>query len=165
VLSLDYDGSGWTAAGERGPPLGRLQAAYAEAALEGWLRRGALRAISEEAALDKLCTLPGIGPFFSQGILYRGAGLADAVTDDEMTRKAFQRAFELPRLPEREAMLKLAEPWRPYRMWATVLLHVSLRRETGGTEGIRDSQPTSVLRRDREYPSVPSRAGLRPPSA
>ena len=209
ALSLDYDGSGWSAAGERGPPLGQLQRehkylcpvlfhspyesavafvighrisvkqgrairqrmaqqhgdkikvgnevfhafprpqvlktltdivgvssakiprlhAIADAALEGWLNRATLRAMSEDEALEKLRSLPGIGAFFSQGILYRGAGLADAVTDDEMTKKAFQRAFSLSKPPDYETMLRLAELWRPYRMWATVLLHVSLRRE------------------------------------
>ena len=107
--------------------------AIADAALDGWLDRAALRGMPEDAALAKLRSLPGIGAFFSQAILYRGAGLADAVTDDEMTRKAFQKAFTLPRLPDRETMLALAEPWRPYRMWATVLLHVSLRREQEDT--------------------------------
>ena len=105
----------------------------AEAALEGWLDRSALRAIPEEEALEKLRSLPGIGVFFSQGILYRGAGLADAVTDDEMTKRAFQRFFKLAQLPDHRAMLELAEPWRPYRMWATVLLHVWFRREESGT--------------------------------
>ena len=104
----------------------------AEAALEGWLDRAALRSMREEAALEKLCALKGIGGFFSQGILYRGAGLADAVPDDEMTRQAFQKAFDLPALPDREKVLQLAEPWRPFRMWATVLLHVWFRGEEGG---------------------------------
>ena len=116
--------------------------AIADAAVEGWLNRAALRAMAENEALEKLRSLPGIGGFFSQGILYRGAGLADAVPDDEMTKSAFQRAFRLPKPPNHEAVLKLAEPWRPYRMWATVLLHVSLRREGGetGKPQIRERQ-------------------------
>jgi len=213
TLSLDCDGSGWSAAGQRGPPLGKLQADYrhlrpvlfyspyeaaaafvighrisirqgrairqaiaqehgdkirvgestfyafprpqvvktlaaikgvspakmprlhgiADAAMEGWLDRAALRAMPHEGALEKLRSLPGIGDFFSQGILYRGAGLVDGVTDDEMTRRAYRAAFKLPNLPDYETMLRLAEPWRPYRMWATVLLHVWFRRREGAS--------------------------------
>ena len=106
----------------------------AEAALEGWLDRAALRSMPVDEALERLLSLKGIGGFFSQGILYRGAGLADAVTDDEVTRHAFQRAFDLPGLPDRETVLSLADPWRPFRMWATVLLHVWFRREEGGPQ-------------------------------
>ena len=104
----------------------------AEAALEGWLDRAALRLMPEEEALTKIRSLKGIGEFFSQGILYRGAGLADAVPDDEVTKQAFQRAFKLKDIPNHETVLKLADPWRPFRMWATVLLHVWFRREEGG---------------------------------
>jgi DNA-3-methyladenine glycosylase II len=104
----------------------------ADAALDGWLGRAALRSMPEEAALAKIRSLKGVGEFFSQGILYRGAGLADAVPDDDVTKQAFQRAFKLEDTPTHETVLTLAEPWRPYRMWATVLLHVWLRREEGG---------------------------------
>jgi DNA-3-methyladenine glycosylase II len=104
----------------------------AEAALEGWLDREALRSMPEEEALMKIRSLKGIGEFFSQGILYRGAGLADAVPDDEVTKQAFQQAFKLKEVPDHEMVLKLADSWRPFRMWATVLLHVWFRREEGG---------------------------------
>jgi DNA-3-methyladenine glycosylase II len=212
TLSLDYDGAGWSAVGEKDPLIGRLQASYkllrpvlfhspyeaaaafiighrlsirqgrairqamakeygdtvrvgdvsfhafprpqilknissikgvsptkiprlhgiADAALEGWLDRKVLREMPMEEALEKIRSLKGIGEFFSQGILYRGAGLADAVPDDEVTKQAFQRAFDLPNIPDHKIVVKLAEPWRPFRMWATVLLHVWFRREEGG---------------------------------
>ena len=118
-------------AGVSAAKLSRLHG-IAEAALEGWLDRSALRALEPQAALEKLCTLDGIGGFFSQGILFRGAGSADAVTDDEMTRQAFKSAFDLSSLPERQTVLRLAQPWAPYRMWGTVLLHVWYRSGLGG---------------------------------
>ena len=106
--------------------------AVAQAALDGQLDRERLRALPVELALAQLQALPGIGPFFAQGILFRGAGLADEVTDDDTTAQAVQQAYALPALPDRRAVLSQAEAWRPYRMWATVLLHVWLRRERGG---------------------------------
>ena len=45
----------------------------ARAALDGTLDRARLRSLPEEDALAQLRTLPGIGEFFAQGILMRGA--------------------------------------------------------------------------------------------
>ncbi|MBA3943171.1 MAG: DNA-3-methyladenine glycosylase 2 family protein [Herpetosiphonaceae bacterium] len=104
----------------------------AQAALDGLLDRAYLRSIAREQALKELCALSGIGPFFAQGILLRGAGIVDEVTDDDITKQAVQRAYQLPQLPNHSAVLEIAEAWRPYRMWANVLLHVWLRSEAGG---------------------------------
>ena len=68
----------------------------------------------------------------AQGILFRGAGSADAMTEDQMTRQAFKSAFDFSSLPDRQTVLRLAQPWAPYRMSGTVLLHVWYRREPGG---------------------------------
>ena len=104
----------------------------AQAALDGVLDRQRLRALDVDDALARIRTIPGLGPFFAQGVLMRGAGLVDAVTDDEVTRQAVQRAYELASPPSHADVLDIAERWRPYRMWALVLLHVWLRREAGG---------------------------------
>lgn len=104
----------------------------AQAALDGLLDRDYLRSLPVEQALEKLRSLTGIGAFFSQGILLRGAGLRDEITDDDVTKEAVQLAYKLPQRPNQKTVLEIAESWRPYRMWATVLLHVWLRREMGG---------------------------------
>jgi 3-methyladenine DNA glycosylase/8-oxoguanine DNA glycosylase len=109
--------------------VGQLHA-VAQAALDGRLDRTYLRSLDEETALAGLQTLPGIGPFFSQGILYRGAGKRDGFTRDDMTRHAIRTAYELAEESTNEEVLAIADRWRPYRMWATVLLHVWVR-ETG----------------------------------
>ena len=104
----------------------------AHAAQDGWLDRATLRALPVDEALARLRTLRGVGDFFAQGILLRGAGMMDAVTDDDVTKEAVQLAYHLPQRPSQEQVLAIAEPWRPYRMWGNVLLHVWLRREQGG---------------------------------
>jgi DNA-3-methyladenine glycosylase II len=119
----------------------------ARAAAEGILDRAHLRAMPVEQALGELQELRGIGPFSAQGTLFRGAGLVDAVPDDEVTRQAVQRAYNLAKQPDHERVLEIAETWRPYRMWATVLLHVWLRREAGGPERRRRSGATAARRR------------------
>jgi len=117
--------------------------AVARAALEGTLDRSRLRSLPESEALQQLRTLPGIGQFFAQGILMRGAGLVDAVTDDELTPRAIQLLYGLAERPDRAAVLERAASWQPYRMWAVVLLNVWLR-----------SQPPDVIgpRRPRRRP-------------
>ncbi|HYL69810.1 MAG TPA: DNA-3-methyladenine glycosylase 2 family protein [Candidatus Dormibacteraeota bacterium] len=109
----------------------RLHAA-ARAALDGTLDRAHLRSMPVDAALAELRAIPGLGPFFSQGVLIRGAGLVDAVSDDLVTRQAVQHAYGLDHEPDSQELMRIAEAWKPYRAWAMVLLHVAFRREGGG---------------------------------
>lgn len=209
AVSLDFDGSGFAAVGERDPVIGRLQAEYemmrpvcfyspyeaaahfvighrtsiaqaralrqrlaqqrgdevdgtrafprpqvlleldsfgplagekmdrlhgiAAAALAGQLDRARLRSLPVEEALAELRTLRGIGAFIAEGILLRGAGVVDAVPSDEVTVQAIQRAYELSKAPSRREVEAIAEPWRPYRMWCAVLLHLWLRSGAAGS--------------------------------
>jgi DNA-3-methyladenine glycosylase II len=221
-LSLDHDGTGWAAIGERDPVLGAIQARYdwlrpvcfysayeaatsfvigqriamrqarvvkerlgaaygdpveiggqvvhpfprpqrlvdlttvqglsdtkvqrvrqlAEAALDGRLDTARLRALPEEQALAELGALPGVGPWTASGILLRGCGVADALPmGDDISRTAVQWAYGLPELPDDAAWRSIAEGWRPYRMWATVLLHMAWRRDQPGTPSYRQGGP------------------------
>ena len=105
--------------------------AVAQAALDGWLDRDKLRQQPVEAALAQLETLPGVGPFFSQGILFRGAGIADGLTDDDVLRHGIEYAYKLAKAPSSTDVAKIAEAWRPYQMWAVVLVHIWVRNELG----------------------------------
>jgi DNA-3-methyladenine glycosylase II len=102
--------------------------AIADAAQDGWLARGPLRTMQQDDALAKLQTLPGIGAFFSKGILHRGAGTIDALLDDEITRFAIVEAYGA-RTASAQAVEQIAELWRPYRTWTGVLLRLSARPE------------------------------------
>ena len=101
------------------------------AALEGWLDRDELRAIPVEAALSRLESIAGIGPFFASGILYRGAGLVDGIPQEDVTPYAIQNAYHLTESPDRVQLESIAQGWQPFRMWANVLLHVWVRSEIG----------------------------------
>jgi DNA-3-methyladenine glycosylase II len=103
----------------------------AQAALDGMLDRDSLRSLPVDDALARLRTLPGIGPFFAEGILYRGAGVVDALTNDDLTQYAVQKAYQLTRPPDQAQLQEISASWKPYRMWAEVLLHIWLRREVG----------------------------------
>ena len=117
-----------------GVPAAKVERLHgvAQAAMDGLLDREHLRRLPVEDALAELRRIPGIGPFFAQGILMRGAGLVDAVTDDDVSAQAVQRAYRLNTPPSQATLAGISDSWRPFRMWAMVLLHVWFRNEAGG---------------------------------
>jgi DNA-3-methyladenine glycosylase II len=114
--------------------IGRLHA-LARAALDGLLDRARLRDLPFAEATEALRRLPGIGPFFSSAIVLRGAGLVDALPQDEITLAGAGRLYGLGRPATPRELEALAECWRPYRMWCSVLVHVSERRSRGAGNG------------------------------
>lgn len=94
----------------------------ARAALEGRLDAERLRAMDVEAALRELQQLPGVGPWTASHILFRGAALRDAVpTVEPRVLHGLADAYALESATP-ETLLRLAEGWRPFRMWVCVLL-------------------------------------------
>jgi DNA-3-methyladenine glycosylase II len=128
--------------------------AIADAALEGWLDRDNLRAMPYQAAIEKLSALPGIGPFFAQGILTRGAGLTDSFTDDDFTVKAVKTLCDLPDEAGLPEVLKRVEAWRPYRMWCAVLVHVQYRNQPGVSQGSRGGGRSAAEAAGRKKPGA-----------
>ena len=102
-----------------------------ERCLDGELTREHLLSLAPSAAIEYLTTLDGVGPFFANGILYRGAGIVDDITDDVMTKEAVKQAYSLSKEPSQTELYEIAENWKPYRMWSLVLIHIWLRREVG----------------------------------
>ena len=84
----------------------------------------------EDEALERLGSLPGVGTWTATAILTRGCGLADTLPlADGISREAVAYHYGLEAPPDDETWRSIAEPWRPYRMWASVLLHMAWRRE------------------------------------
>ena len=130
--SLSISSNGFVEIGRRDAVIGRLQSAYRN-----------LRPVLFHSPYEAACAFVighRIGPFFAQGILMRGAGLVDAITDDDLTPRAIQLLYGLTDPPDRAAVQQRAEVWRPYRMWAAVLLNVWVRsqpREVVGGRRLR----------------------------
>lgn len=104
----------------------------AEAALEGRLDTEALRSMPREDALAALRNIPGIGPWTAEAIRLRGCGMADELPEnEEASLRAAAALYDRPVI-DRDAFNHLAEAWRPYRMWAVVLLRVAWNRSSPG---------------------------------
>jgi DNA-3-methyladenine glycosylase II len=111
--------------------------ALAQAALDGRLDTEALRAMPTEEALTALRELPGVGPFTADAVLYRGCGVADGLpASDELGRTVIRDLYGLEDAGPAEVE-RLAEVWRPYRMWAVVLLRMGWTRAQGGEVSYR----------------------------
>jgi DNA-3-methyladenine glycosylase II len=75
----------------------------------------------EEAVIEKLVLVRGIGRWTAEMFLIFSLGRLDVLAvDDFGFRAAVQRHYQLKELPNKKILTELAEPWRPYRslaMW------------------------------------------------
>lgn len=108
--------------------LERLHA-VARAAADGLLDAEHLASMPTDAAVAELSTVHGVGGWTASLILLRGLGPADELPLNEpRVRRAVALAYRLPEPPDDEAFLRIAQGWRPYRMWVAFLLRVWLGR-------------------------------------
>lgn len=114
----------------------------ARAALSGVLDAERLNALPQEQALEELQQLRGIGPWTASHMLLRGASAQDALPLQEpRVLRAFTHAYERPE----SDFVRCAEAWRPFRMWASILLVRNLARV-----GAWAAVPSDFERRGRQ---------------
>jgi DNA-3-methyladenine glycosylase II len=102
-------------------PAGKLPRLHgiAEAALRGELDREPLLAADPDEAYTRLQELPGIGPFYAGLILLRAVGTTDVAPKGEpRLERAVQARYGEP-------LDVVAERWRPFRTWVSVLVRAS----------------------------------------
>lgn len=103
----------------------------AVAALAGKLDASRLRALGEDAALAELQTLRGIGPWAASHIYYRGVAPVDALpTVEPRVLHGLALAYGIEQ-PSQATYARIAEAWRPFRMWVSILLARHLARSDG----------------------------------
>jgi DNA-3-methyladenine glycosylase II len=101
----------------------------ARAALAGQLDVATLAALDPELAITRLQQLPGIGPFYSSLVVIRALGHADVLPVEEQQALAMTaELYGLPAPPSAAEFATIAEPWRPFRTWAVVLIRAAGRR-------------------------------------
>jgi len=95
----------------------------AEEVLSGRLDLEAVSALDDQAAMDRLAGVKGIGAWTAEIYLLFALGRADIwPAGDLAVQVAIQRLKGLNARPERARMVELAAPWRPYRSAAARLL-------------------------------------------
>lgn len=100
--------------------LSRQKAAYmlglARAIAEGRLRLDEVHSLDDEAAIAELMKLSGVGRWSAEIYLLFSLGRPDIwPCGDLALQVGVQRLRRLRRRPDPKRMIKLAEPWRPYR--------------------------------------------------
>jgi DNA-3-methyladenine glycosylase II len=76
--------------------------------------------MTDEEIIDRLLPVCGIGPWTAQMFLIFSLGRPDVLpVADFGLRVGVQRQYKLRKLPNKDRLMTLAEPWRPYRSVAT----------------------------------------------
>jgi DNA-3-methyladenine glycosylase II len=69
----------------------------------------------DEEVIAELVQVKGIGVWTAQMYLMFSLGRLDVFPQDDLgIRSALKNLYRLPELPDREASLEIARPWRPY---------------------------------------------------
>ena len=111
--------------------------ALGRAALAGDLDTERLRRMPREESLQALRRLPGIGEFGSQLVRLRALSAVDELpTSERRLLGAVREQYGLAHDPDIAELERIAEKWRPYRMWVAVCL----RRTLAGGAGMMHSR-------------------------
>jgi DNA-3-methyladenine glycosylase II len=98
----------------------------------GEVHLGRISEMGDEEIIKELVAVKGIGRWTAEMFLMFSLARPDVfAVDDYGLRAAIKRIYNLPDLPKPAPMRELAEPWRPYRSYASLYLW----RAVGGTVG------------------------------
>jgi DNA-3-methyladenine glycosylase II len=83
--------------------------------------------MEDEEIIKELVAVKGIGRWTAEMFLLFSLGRPDVfAVDDYGLRVAVKRLYDMPDLPKPAPMRDIAEPWRPYRSYASLYLWRSL---------------------------------------
>jgi DNA-3-methyladenine glycosylase II len=101
-----------------------------EKILDGSLQPATLEDLSDEAVIEALTRVKGVGRWTAEMILIFRLLRPDVLPVGDLgIVKAIQKAYGLRKTPDAKRMLKIAEPWRPYRSVASWYLWKSLEEK------------------------------------
>jgi DNA-3-methyladenine glycosylase II len=104
----------------------------AERVVSGEVHLGRISEMGDEEIINELVAVKGIGRWTAEMFLIFSLARPDVfAVDDYGLRAAMKRIYNMPDLPKPSPMRELAEPWRPYRSYASLYLW----RAVGGTVG------------------------------
>jgi len=95
--------------------------------LDGSLDLARIPALTDEEVIAELTRVKGIGTWTAEMTLIFTLGRPDVLpVDDLAIRAAVQQLYGLDERPGRDALLRIGEPWRPWRTLASRYLWRSL---------------------------------------
>ncbi|HEX6459474.1 MAG TPA: DNA-3-methyladenine glycosylase [Thermoleophilaceae bacterium] len=115
----------------RAAGLSRAKVAYlrdlAERVEDGDLDLDQLAELSDRQVSEQLTAIKGIGQWSADMFMIFHLGRPDVLAVGDLgIRRAVERAYTLPEIPDPETLTRIAEPWRPYRSLACLYLWASL---------------------------------------
>jgi len=94
--------------------------------IDGTVDLKAVRAMGDDAVVEHLTQITGVGRWTAEMVLIFTLGRPDVLpVDDFGLKKGVQLAYRMRQLPKPARLEKLAEPWRPHRSVATWYLWAS----------------------------------------
>ena len=95
--------------------------------LEGDLDLGALQDLPNDEVAGRITSVKGLGRWSADMFLMFHLGRPDVLPVGDLgVRRAVEKAYGLPALPDEDALRTLADPWRPHRTLASLYLWESL---------------------------------------
>jgi DNA-3-methyladenine glycosylase II len=104
----------------------------AEHVESGELELGRLSELSDEEVSAELTAVKGLGQWSADMFLIFHLGRPDVLPVGDLgIRRAVERAYGLPEMPDAARLTEIGEPWRPHRSLASLYLWRSLDNEPG----------------------------------
>jgi len=115
----------------RGCGLSRPKVRYlrdlADRVIGGELDLAALDFLPDEEVVEQIVAVKGLGRWSADMFLMFHLGREDVLPVGDLgVRRAAERAYNLPEIPDRETLEGLARPWSPHRTLASFYLWESL---------------------------------------
>lgn len=102
----------------------------ARAALDGQLEAAQIASLGPAEAARALQQIRGLGPFYAMLVYLRSSGVTDeAALDEPRLAGCLRHFYGLADTPGADEIRGIAEAWRPFRTWASVLFRVAGDRD------------------------------------
>jgi DNA-3-methyladenine glycosylase II len=126
----------------RAAGLSRAKVAYlrdlAERLEDGDLDLEHLTELSDDQVAEQLTAVKGLGRWTADMFLIFHLGRPDVLAVGDLgIRRAVERAYGLPEIPDAATLTRIAEPWRPYRSLGCLYLWASLDNAPVSEPGAR----------------------------
>ncbi len=112
--------------------LSRAKTSYVREAARSWVAGDVahedIPLAPDEKVIEQLVRLRGVGRWTAEMVLIFSLQRPDVLAVDDLgIRAAVQRVYGLAERPSQAEVLRIGEPWRPYRSYASLYLWRSLQ--------------------------------------